>query len=129
MSNFKKAREKAGLSQKEIAITLNVSQNAVSNWENGKTYPAGKNLIQLTELLSCSADYLLGKSENYYSMYVIDKKNIADKNPKDIIQEYIDATNLSDENQKSLLDYINLLEIREMQIRNGEIADELQAKF
>ena len=64
MSNFKKAREKAGLSQKEIAVTLKVSQNAVSNWERKKTYPAGKNLIELSELLNCSTDYLLDKSND-----------------------------------------------------------------
>ena len=59
MSNFKKARESKCLSQKEIAITLKVSQPTVSEWESGKKTPAGKNLKRLMELLDCSADYLL----------------------------------------------------------------------
>lgn len=61
MSNFRKARIASGLSQKEIAISLGVSNPTVSNWERGERIPAGKNLKRLAELLSCSTDYLLGK--------------------------------------------------------------------
>lgn len=43
MSNFpskiKKLRIENGLTQKQIAESLNVSQNAVYNWENGKREP------------------------------------------------------------------------------------------
>lgn len=60
MSNFKIAREQKGISQKEIALTLGVSQPTVSEWESGKKTPSGKNLMQLSELLDCSTDYLLG---------------------------------------------------------------------
>lgn len=43
MSNFpskiKKLRTEKGLTQKQIAESLNVSQNAIYNWENGKREP------------------------------------------------------------------------------------------
>lgn len=64
MTNIEKAIEKSGLSQKEIAISLGVSQPAISNWRSGKKYPSGKNLQQLALLLNTSVDYLLGRSEN-----------------------------------------------------------------
>ena len=64
MSNFRKARKKAGLSQKEIAIILKVAPPTVSNWERGERTPAGKHLLKLTSILNCSIDYLLGNSDN-----------------------------------------------------------------
>lgn len=64
MTNIKKARLKSGLSQKEIAITLNVAQPSVSSWEAGRKIPMGKNLLGLSKLLGVSTDYLLGKTEN-----------------------------------------------------------------
>lgn len=59
-TNIKKAREAAGKSQKEIAITLGVSAPTVSDWEAGKMFPSAKNLVQLADYLNVSTDYLLG---------------------------------------------------------------------
>ncbi|WP_428994053.1 helix-turn-helix transcriptional regulator, partial [Adlercreutzia equolifaciens] len=36
VNNLKLLRQKTGMSQKELASKLGVSQNAVYNWENGK---------------------------------------------------------------------------------------------
>jgi repressor LexA len=60
MNNIRKARTKAGISQKEIALTLGVAQPTVSIWESGEQNPTAKNLLQLSKMLSCSVDYLLG---------------------------------------------------------------------
>ncbi|MCL2187784.1 MAG: helix-turn-helix domain-containing protein [Defluviitaleaceae bacterium] len=60
MNNIKRARIYAGISQKEVAISLGVAQPTVSSWEIGERNPIGKNLLQLSELFNCSADYLLG---------------------------------------------------------------------
>ena len=62
MNNIKLARTKAGISQKEIAITLGVAQPTVSIWERGEQNPTAKNLLQLANLLSCTTDYLLGNA-------------------------------------------------------------------
>ena len=64
MTNFKKARLKMGMSQKEIAITLGVSGPTVSDWENGKKTPSGKNLVSLSNLFGVSTDYLLGNDNS-----------------------------------------------------------------
>lgn len=60
MNSIKIARTNAGLSQKEVAITLGVSVPTVSDWESGKKFPSGKNLVKLAQLLKVSTDYLLG---------------------------------------------------------------------
>ena len=64
MNNIKSARERAGISQKELAISMGVAQPTVSNWENGGRAPMGKNLSKLAELLGCSTDFLLGKTDS-----------------------------------------------------------------
>lgn len=63
MNNIKTARVTAGLSRKEISITLGVSSPTVSDWENGKKFPSGKNLIKLAQILHTSTDFLLGCCE------------------------------------------------------------------
>lgn len=62
-TNIKKAREAAGKSQKEIAVTLGVSAPTVSDWEAGKKFPNAKNLVQLSNYLGVSTDYLLGNEK------------------------------------------------------------------
>lgn len=57
---MRKAREEAGLSQKEVAISLGVSAPTVSDWESGKKNPNSTNLRELVKLYNASADYLLG---------------------------------------------------------------------
>lgn len=63
MNNIKTARTNAGLSQKEIAITLGVSVPTVSDWESGKKFPSGKNLVKLAQTLHTTTDHLLGCAE------------------------------------------------------------------
>lgn len=52
-------RKAKGLSQEELAEQLGVSRQAVSRWELGNTLPDIPNLVQLCELFSVSADYLV----------------------------------------------------------------------
>lgn len=60
MNNIRAARTNVGLSQKEIAITLGVSVPTVSDWESGKKFPSGKNLVRLAQVLHTTTDFLLG---------------------------------------------------------------------
>lgn len=48
---IKQARAKSGLTQKDVAEHLNVSVQAVSQWESGSTVPTGTNLVALANLL------------------------------------------------------------------------------
>lgn len=64
-TNIKKARKMAGLSQKEVAVTLKVSAPTVSDWESGNMYPSAENLKKLSVLLNCPIDYLLNQ-DNFF---------------------------------------------------------------
>lgn len=52
-------RRKAGLTQRELAEKLGISDKAVSKWERGLSYPDISCLEQLTELLDTEMDSLL----------------------------------------------------------------------
>ena len=52
-------RKKAGLSQNELAWQLNVTNKAVSKWENGKCKPSTETLRKLAAVYGVSVDDLL----------------------------------------------------------------------
>lgn len=54
-----KLRKKLGMTQLELAQKLNVSDKAVSKWENGMGYPEITQLPVLAEIFGVSVDYLL----------------------------------------------------------------------
>lgn len=69
MNNIKKARENAGLSQKQVAMELKVSAPTVSEWESGKQNLSSKNLVELSKLLNVSIDYLLGRDNSKITIW------------------------------------------------------------
>lgn len=58
--SFKKARKKAGMTQKEAAAALGYKDNtAVCAWETGKWLPRAEKLTQIAGLYCCTVDELL----------------------------------------------------------------------
>jgi transcriptional regulator with XRE-family HTH domain len=56
--SLKAARVNAGLSQKEVAKILKVSNKTIHNWENGGTSPSYKHIDALCDLYGVSYDDL-----------------------------------------------------------------------
>lgn len=56
-------RKSRGYTQEELAEKLNVSRQAVAKWEAGQTYPDIMNLIQISELMNVTVDYLVKDQE------------------------------------------------------------------
>lgn len=56
---IKQLRSEKQLTQKELAQALQVSNQAVSNWEKGKNFPDIQIIVQLAELFDVSLDVLL----------------------------------------------------------------------
>ncbi|WP_171299704.1 helix-turn-helix domain-containing protein [Enterococcus cecorum] len=65
-------REK-GITQKELAKIIDVSQNTIKNWENN--LPNGDTLLKIADYFGVTTDYLLGRSSN---------KSLTRKNERDI---------------------------------------------
>ena len=56
---LKDIREKAGLTQEQVAEVVMVSRQTISNWENAKSLPDIISLMKLSELYKISVDELL----------------------------------------------------------------------
>ena len=60
-----KLRKKAGLTQAELASRLNVTDKAISKWENGGAEPGIENLKALANLYGVTVDELVGRTDLY----------------------------------------------------------------
>lgn len=60
MNNIRELCKKKGLSQKEIALTIGVTQPTVSDWFTQKKNPRGESLDKLEKLLNASKAEILG---------------------------------------------------------------------
>lgn len=56
-------RKSKGFTQEELSEKLNVSRQAVAKWESGQAYPDILNLIQISELMNVTVDYLVKDQE------------------------------------------------------------------
>ena len=52
-------RKQIGLNQSELAELTGISDNQISNIENGRSFPKFSNFLILCDVLDCNADYLL----------------------------------------------------------------------
>lgn len=62
--NIKKAREKAGLTQQDLANELGVGQSTVAMWETQNSLPRTDKLPALAKILGCTIDELLKGEES-----------------------------------------------------------------
>jgi DNA-binding XRE family transcriptional regulator len=58
MQNIKVMRERASLTQVELAKMLGVGQSTIAMWETGESAPRAALLPKIAELLKCSIDEL-----------------------------------------------------------------------
>lgn len=60
---LKTVREERNYSQKELAEAIHVSTSTISHYENGTREPDTSTLVQLSEYLNVSTDYLTGRAQ------------------------------------------------------------------
>lgn len=58
---IKELRLARGITQVELANSLSVTKQSVSNWENNNIMPSIEILLQLSDFFGVSTDYILGK--------------------------------------------------------------------
>ena len=62
-------RKERGLSQKEVAMSLGVSQALLSHYEKGVRECGLEFVVRCAEYFGVTTDYLLGKEDNKYGTY------------------------------------------------------------
>lgn len=74
-NRIKELRQKNHMSQVRLSIELEVSQETVSAYENGKYYPSFQTLLKLSSIFHTSIDYLMGLTDtNILSMKIKDEE-------------------------------------------------------
>ena len=68
-------RKSHGLTQEEFANMFSVTRQAVSNWENDKTYPDLHTLVEISDKFNITLDVLLKEDERMIES--IDKERIS----------------------------------------------------
>lgn len=61
MESIRRARERAGLTQKELAAHLGVDAMQLSRWETGRLTPRLKTAADIADALDISLDELVGR--------------------------------------------------------------------
>jgi transcriptional regulator with XRE-family HTH domain len=56
-------RRRAKMSQDQLAIELDCSQNIISFWENGDVWPSAKFIVAIVTFFRCDAHWLLTGDE------------------------------------------------------------------
>jgi len=62
LTNLKKLREDASVSQKALADAIGVSQQSVNKYENHNIEPDIETLIRIADFFETSVDYVIGHS-------------------------------------------------------------------
>lgn len=64
---LKELREKKGITQQQLASTLNLSKNAISHYEKGVNMPNLDTVQKIADVFDVSVDYLLGRTTIRFS--------------------------------------------------------------
>ena len=82
-------RKQKGMTQKELAELLNITDKAVSKWERGLNFPDIALLEQLADALQISVTELLGIENTPREQAVLDIAVIAQQEKRTIVKELI----------------------------------------
>ena len=83
----------ADITQVELARSLSVSKQSISNWENDNILPSIEMLVKIADFFSVSTDYLLGLDDKKYLLISgLNEEQIAH------IQQLVD--DIAENNQK-----------------------------
>lgn len=63
-AQFKKIRTEKGLTQKQVADGIGITEQAYQRYEYGKTVPSALVLVSLADYFDVSLDYLVGRSDD-----------------------------------------------------------------
>lgn len=109
-------RAEKGIYQKELAAYLKVSVGTISNYEKGVHFPDPDTLCKIAEFFEVTADYLLGRTSFRYNPELLYRPFIDSYTITDFVNTTLE---LSPKNKRSLLDYVELLKLRDAAESSG----------
>lgn len=92
MVNLRLLRTRSGLTMKELAAKVGVTESAVGQWETGKRTPKYEMLLKLAEALDCSvADIMAGEPQEKQKSELDRKFEVLDDHGKSLVRLILDA--------------------------------------
>lgn len=78
---LKRRRKELSYKQKDLAIAVGVSVESIRNWEQGRVLPSYEKLIELSKILECDCDYLLGTMDysTHDIQFIHDQTGLSEK--------------------------------------------------
>ena len=106
VKNLRYLREKNGVSQKQLAKVLGVSQQSVNKYENQTTDPDIPRLMQIANYFNTSVDFLVGNTD-IERKYEEVHENHLNNNELMVMSEYRETDRTGQEIILSLLRKLN----------------------
>ena len=79
------SRKLKNLTQKELAATLGISEDSLSNYERGINVPSDKILVEIARFFDTSLDYFFGLTNQEISFNRIDAGDLPSGFPKELM--------------------------------------------
>lgn len=84
-------RKELGIRQKDLAVKINISNNHLSNIENGKAAPGFFTFLDICSALNVNPSYLIDGSIYSIESEIAEKLNKKSEEHKEIISKIIDT--------------------------------------
>ena len=91
LTNLKKLREDASISQKAVADAIGVSQQSVNKYENHNIEPDIETLIRIADFFETSVDYLIGHTSVRRRIEEVHMYELNDRESK-VMEQYRSLT-------------------------------------
>lgn len=65
-NRIKELRKEKNITQLRLSTELNVSQEAISSYESGKSTPSVASLIKMCEIFNTSMDYIMDRTDQRF---------------------------------------------------------------
>ena len=101
-NRIRELRQKKNLSQLQLSIELEVTQETISAYEHNKHLPSVAALMKLAQLFGVSMDYIMGISD-VPQIAMFSGSSLADEEQKNLLLLYY--RKLGDKNRAKLLSY------------------------
>ena len=101
LTNLKKLREDASISQKAVADAIGVSQQSVNKYENHNIEPDIETLIRIADFFETSVDYLIGHTTVRRKIEEVHVFELNDRESK-VMEQYRSLTS----KQKACVDIV-----------------------
>lgn len=101
-------RKDKGYTQKQLAEALKISQTSLSNYENGVNYPDPFILMELSNILKVSVDFLLGITNIEATYDAFKEEKIGHLKINDFNKQILE---LDKEHRKMMCEYLKLVKL------------------